>query len=112
MRKTIWFQILYSEDETVDEMDKTVDFILVWLEDYPKKSNDSQRKREIFEKNLINEGLELSYQVLDKFHFVKIYGPTEVLARYCEILKLKMPIKIVSVLWYSLNGLISNFEVV
>lgn len=90
------FQISYSENETVDEMEKTVDFILVWLENYPTKGNDSHLKREIFEKNLISEGLELSYQVLDKFHFVKIYAPTEVLARYCEILKLKMPIKIVS----------------
>lgn len=80
----------------MDDMDKPVDFVLVWIEDNGKKSNGSQFKREIFEKNLVNEGLDLTYQTLDKFHFIKIYAPTEVLARYCEILKLKMPIKVVS----------------
>ncbi|KAL0277448.1 UNVERIFIED_CONTAM: hypothetical protein PYX00_004720 [Menopon gallinae] len=74
-------------------MDKSVDFVLVWLED--NKKNGAENKRTCFEGNLANEGLELTEEVLDKFHFVKIHAPTEVLARYCEILKLKMPIKVV-----------------
>lgn len=78
-------------------MDKSVDFVLVWLDDNKKNAVDAPIKRELFERNLMNEGLELTEEVLDKFHFVKIHAPTEVLSRYCEILKLKMPIKVVSI---------------
>lgn len=50
-------------------------------------------KREIFESNLQNDGLELEVEKTQKIHFVKIHAPKEVLCRYCEILKIKMPIK-------------------
>lgn len=51
------------------------------------------RKREIFENNLLADGLELEVEKTQKIHFVKIHAPTEVLCRYCEILKVKLPIK-------------------
>lgn len=82
---------------TADGMSKPVDFVLVWMEDQAgADAQTRQIRREIYERNLVNEGLELSYETLDKFHVVKIYAPVEVLTRFCEILKLKMPIKIVS----------------
>lgn len=51
------------------------------------------RKREIFEQNLQTDGLELEVEKTQKIHFVKIHAPVEVLCRYCEILKIKLPIK-------------------
>lgn len=51
------------------------------------------KKREIFEYNLQADGLELEVEKTQKIHFVKIHAPTELLCRYCEILKIKMPIK-------------------
>lgn len=51
------------------------------------------RKREIFEQNLLHDGLELEVEKTQKIHFVKIHAPVEVLCRYCEILKIKLPIK-------------------
>lgn len=56
-------------------------------------SEANNRKREIFESNLLADGLELEVEKTQKIHFVKIHAPTEVLCRYCEILKMKMPIK-------------------
>lgn len=53
----------------------------------------NSKKREIFEYNLQAEGLELEVEKTQKIHFVKIHAPKEVLCRYCEILKVKMPIK-------------------
>jgi len=77
--------------------EKSVDFVLVWTDELDKKNNEAAQKRAVFEKNLALEGLDLRVQHLDKFHFVLIHAPREVLERYCEILKLKMPIKVVSV---------------
>lgn len=74
---------------------KSVDFVLAWTDDLDRKNAAAAEKRRVFEKNLATEGLELRVQHLDKFHFVLIHAPFEVLERYCEILKLKMPIKVV-----------------
>lgn len=54
-------------------------------------------KREVFEENLLKEGLELeSYVIEEEIHFIKIHAPLEVLRRYAEILKLRLPMKEVS----------------
>lgn len=53
-------------------------------------------KREIFEDNLINEELELERDCVENIHFTKIHTPVEVLRRYSEILKLRLPMKEVS----------------
>lgn len=50
-------------------------------------------KRQAFESNLESEGLMLEREQTQRIHFVKIHAPKEVLERYCEILKVKMPIK-------------------
>ena len=51
-------------------------------------------KRQIFEHNLEKEGLEI--EQVDgpgTLHFIKIHATEEVLRRYAEILKLRMPMK-------------------
>lgn len=50
-------------------------------------------KREIFEKNLEREGLQLESEEIQNMNFVKIHAPNEVLRAYCDLLKIKLPIK-------------------
>lgn len=95
---------------------RSVDFVLAWkklvpsndssksdalrhkeLDEIEKKEGERTEKREVFEENLINEGLELERTVVDEeINFVKIHAPLEVLRRYAEILKLRLPMKEVS----------------
>lgn len=71
---------------------RSIDFVLVWKPVEDKVQEDLNCvKREIFEDNLINEGLELERETIDEIHFTKIHTPIEVLRRYAEILKLRMP---------------------
>lgn len=76
--------------------DRTIDFVLVWDETYEESTTDSAiEKRKIYELNLIEEGLELEYESQEGgvLHFVKVHAPLEVLRRYSEILKLRLPMK-------------------
>lgn len=92
---------------------RSVDYVLVWknllpvendeamkekeLEDIKRKEAVRAEKREVFEENLMSEGLELEkYVVDDEIYFIKIHAPLEVLRRYAEILKLRLPMKMVS----------------
>lgn len=68
-----------------------MDYVLVYHGNDLNEAN--VRKRESFEQHLLQEGLELEVEKTQKIHFVKIHAPVEVLCRYCEILKVKMPIK-------------------
>ncbi|XP_076270486.1 anoctamin 1 isoform X2 [Rhynchophorus ferrugineus] len=70
---------------------RSVDFVLAW-DNYEE---DAIEKRQIFEENLIKEGLEIEYEpkVENALNFLKIHAPKEVLRRYSEILKLRMPMK-------------------
>ncbi|KAL1491248.1 hypothetical protein ABEB36_011870 [Hypothenemus hampei] len=70
---------------------RSVDFVLVWKESDP----EFEEKRRIFEKNLQEEGLELEHEPQESngLNFVKIHAPIEVLRRYTEILKLRLPMK-------------------
>lgn len=71
---------------------RSIDFVLVWKPVEDKVQEDLNCvKREIFEDNLVNEGLELERETIDEIHFTKIHTPIEVLRRYAEILKLRMP---------------------
>lgn len=97
-----------------DDLIRTVDYVLAWkelvayerddrtytqreIQDMKTKETLRSEKREIFEENLITEGLELERSVVDgEIHFVKIHAPLEVLRRYAEILKLRLPMKEVS----------------
>lgn len=67
------------------------------------------KKREIYERNLESKGLVLEKEEKLKFHFVKIHVPENVLSQYCEILKMRMPIKNVSCLAVTLFYYLCDF---
>jgi hypothetical protein len=71
----------------------SVDFVLVWTDGSEACSEVALRKREIFERHLVEEGLILEREQNRSLHFIKIHAPVEVLSRYAEILKLRMPMK-------------------
>ena len=73
---------------------RTVDFVLAYRGDDHKLEN--LKKREIFEANLLKEGLHLEYDNTQRIHFIKLHAPLEVLCRYAEILKIKLRMKRVS----------------
>ncbi|XP_037922729.1 anoctamin-1 isoform X4 [Hermetia illucens] len=74
---------------------RSIDFVLAWNPDEDESvERTNAKKREVFEANLVKEGLELERETLDNdLTFVKIHAPFEVLRRYSEILKLRMPMK-------------------
>ena len=74
--------------------DDKVDFVLVW-DSHSKCADANSETRQVFESNLAQEGLVLSrHEHFETgLHFVKIHAPTEVLKRYAEILKLRLPMK-------------------
>ncbi|XP_018398327.1 PREDICTED: anoctamin-1-like [Cyphomyrmex costatus] len=82
---------LYFRDEI-----RSVDFVLVW-DEYSGEAQTyrSVERRRIFEKNLEKEGLQLEYEQAEPngLHFIKIHAPKEVLRRYAEILKLRLPMR-------------------
>ncbi|XP_046423271.1 anoctamin-4-like isoform X1 [Neodiprion fabricii] len=74
----------------------TIDFVLVWDEHNEEAiTYKSVEMRRIFEENLEHEGLKLEYEKPEPngLNFIKIHAPIEVLRRYAEILKLRMPMK-------------------
>jgi anoctamin-1 len=73
-----------------------VDFVLVWDGSVEQACTEqAKERRRIFEKNLEEEGLTLEREKLEacNLNFIKIHAPMEVLRRYSEILKLRMPMK-------------------
>lgn len=82
-----WHEMQHEDDEIIY---KSIDFILAY------NGNDvtNKFKRQLFQKNLISEGLVLETDESQDVHFVKIHATREVLFRYSEILKFKFPIKL------------------
>lgn len=86
-----------------DDGVRRIDFILV----YNKATKSPSEKdvifkacRKQFESNLRDEGLELEYaKDRSGLKFVKIHAPWDVLIRYAEIMKLKMPMKQIETSW-------------
>jgi len=76
---------------------RPVDFVLVWEEDFADpKWNDYKEMRTIFMQNLRHEGLiveEVDNGGSKDLRFVTISAPLEVLCRYAEILKIRLPIR-------------------
>lgn len=73
---------------------RSIDFVLAWQKSEHAGEEDLRSiKRQIFEQNLISEGLVLEYDLFDTIHCTKIHAPCEVLRRYSEILKLRLPMK-------------------
>lgn len=87
----------YSSLFFTEDSCKTVDFVLVWDSRNAISATDSaEQRRVVFERNLLDEGLELETEGADTgsaLTFIKIHAPLEVLRRYSEILKLRMPMK-------------------
>ena len=75
-------------------------------------SEQSDYKREVFESNLEKEGLQIEYVDTPgvALHFVKLHAPDEVLRRYAEILKLRMPMKKVHKINLKLYLLLNNLN--
>lgn len=80
----------------------TIDFVLVW--DSSTEANNgasadtAAKKRLTFEQNLKKIGLKLKEQANNHFssqnlHFISISAPKDVLCTYCEILKIRLPLK-------------------
>ncbi|XP_062141320.1 anoctamin-6 isoform X2 [Drosophila sulfurigaster albostrigata] len=70
---------------------RSVDFVLAYNgEDLDE---EAANKRKIFEANLMREGIELEYYKEQWVHFIKLHAPPDVLHRYAEVLKIKMPLK-------------------
>ncbi|XP_017969038.1 anoctamin-1 isoform X2 [Drosophila navojoa] len=73
---------------------RSIDFVLAYRTN-PNEATEAENeeKRRIFQENLIQQGLEVELSEKDQIYFVKIHAPLEVLRRYAEILKLRMPMK-------------------
>ncbi|BES95437.1 Anoctamin [Nesidiocoris tenuis] len=76
---------------------RTVDYVLAWDAALAISNHEmAAEKRQVFEENLISEGLELEYEqddLVSSLRFVKVHVPRDVLIRYAEILKFRKPIK-------------------
>ncbi|KAL4642129.1 anoctamin-5-like [Arapaima gigas] len=76
---------------------RRIDFVLSYVEDCAKDWEKKQEWRKAFETNLKNEGLELEMEQSKSeertTYFVKIHAPWEVLIKYADMLKVKVPFK-------------------
>ncbi|NXP28326.1 ANO6 protein, partial [Scytalopus superciliaris] len=81
---------------------RRIDFVLVYEDESKKithKRSDrrkQKRKRQVYESNLINNGLQLeaTRSVLDeKLIFVKVHAPWDVLCTYAEVMHIKLPLQ-------------------
>ncbi|XP_041352260.1 anoctamin-1-like isoform X5 [Gigantopelta aegis] len=72
---------------------RRIDYILAW-DVKTKKQEESQQAREIFEENLLKEGLEIEHDLRGtESHFLKIHAPIKLLCRYADLLKIRIPMK-------------------
>ncbi|CAH1155880.1 unnamed protein product [Phaedon cochleariae] len=102
-RNTVYHSLMDLEDLELADLDHnkrwrnfsssdlSVDFVLAY--DEQGKAEDVE-KRKTFEKNLVTTGLLLEREENQRIHFVKIHVPPEVLCRYSEVLKMRLPIKV------------------
>ncbi|XP_074127461.1 anoctamin-4 isoform X5 [Sminthopsis crassicaudata] len=69
-----------------------IDYILVY-----RKTNPQTEKREVFERNIRAEGLQMEKEssvINNDIIFVKLHAPWEVLGRYAEVMNVRMPFRI------------------
>ncbi|XP_060051622.1 anoctamin-4 isoform X3 [Erinaceus europaeus] len=69
-----------------------IDYILVY-----RKANPQTEKREVFERNIRAEGLQMEKEssvINSDIIFVKLHAPWEVLGRYAEQMNVRMPFRI------------------
>ncbi|XP_027711602.1 anoctamin-4 [Vombatus ursinus] len=68
-----------------------IDYILVY-----RKTNPQTEKREVFERNIRAEGLQMEKEssvINSDIIFVKLHAPWEVLGRYAEVMNVRMPFR-------------------
>ncbi|XP_028935388.1 anoctamin-4 isoform X3 [Ornithorhynchus anatinus] len=68
-----------------------IDYILVY-----RKSSPQTEKREVFERNIRAEGLQMEKEsslTNNDIIFVKLHAPWEVLGRYAEVMNVRMPFR-------------------
>ncbi|XP_072779364.1 anoctamin-4 isoform X1 [Taeniopygia guttata] len=68
-----------------------IDYILVY-----RKSNPQTEKREVFERNIRAEGLQMEKEsslTNSDIMFVKLHAPWEVLGKYAELMNVRMPFR-------------------
>ncbi|KAL4640703.1 anoctamin-4 isoform X2 [Arapaima gigas] len=68
-----------------------IDYILVY-----RKSNPQSEKREVFERNIRAEGIQMEKEssiTNSDVIFVKLHAPWEVLCRYAELMNIRMPFR-------------------
>ncbi|TDG40819.1 hypothetical protein AWZ03_012750 [Drosophila navojoa] len=70
---------------------RSVDFVLAYKGDDSNTTHQDERVK--FEEYLKSEGLVLEPYSGKTVHFTKIHAPMQVLQRYAEVLKIKMPVK-------------------
>ncbi|XP_065224675.1 anoctamin-2-like [Planococcus citri] len=86
-------------NETLSDSQNPVDFVLVYggpsknVQHCLVEEENKEKIRSMFEKCLMEEGLEIEKETAGSLTFVKIFAPRHVLAKNCETLKLKMPMK-------------------
>lgn len=80
------------ESRAPDEFDHSVDFLLVWKHNPdPMIEIKNQTHRSLFEKNLAKEGIRLIETHIDGINYIKLIANDEMLVRYAEVLRLRMP---------------------
>ncbi|XP_046368933.2 anoctamin-4-like isoform X7 [Haliotis rufescens] len=77
---------------------RRIDFVLAYKTNTGSNEDKRKKRREVFEENLRNDGLELEIEEKkllkeDNLYFVKVHAPWEVLTRYAEIMSMKMPLQ-------------------
>ncbi|XP_034487339.1 anoctamin-1 isoform X2 [Drosophila innubila] len=77
-----------------EDCKRSIDFVLAYkINAHEPTETENTEKRRVFQENLIHQGLEVELSQKEQIYFVKIHAPLEVLRRYAEILKLRMPMK-------------------
>lgn len=90
-----------DDDQFLSDGVSKIDFILVRRQRQSSPDVDHRARQKIFEQNLESEGLIMETVDGDNASspiFVKIHAPWDVLRRYAEILKIRMPMKKLSCL--------------
>uniref|UniRef100_A0A4W6G384 Anoctamin dimerisation domain-containing protein n=1 Tax=Lates calcarifer TaxID=8187 RepID=A0A4W6G384_LATCA len=68
-----------------------IDYILVY-----RKSSSQSEKREVFERNIRAEGLQMEKEASltnSDVIFLKLHAPWDVLCRYAELMNIRMPFR-------------------
>ncbi|CAG2184058.1 unnamed protein product, partial [Oppiella nova] len=87
---------MISNGVYLNDRQKRIDFVLVFRTKDVKLSEDMSKSRQIYEQNLIEEGLILEYTDSigsGEYTYVHIFAPWDLLTRYAEVMKLRMPMK-------------------